>query len=84
MILPDPLPTPAPKKEDARNRAIRTFLEGLISAVITTLVAALPVVLANPQWTKAFWVGVAISLGTVTLTAVVSYVARFLVPPKTT
>jgi uncharacterized membrane protein len=80
----DPLPTPAPRKEDARNRALRTFFEGLIGAAITALVAALPTVLANPQWTGAYWLGVGIALGTVILSAIVAYVARFLVPPRTT
>lgn len=83
MPPPDPLPIPASTREDARNRAWRTLWQGAASAALTATIAAIPVVLSNPQWTSAYWLGVGLSLGTVVLTAVVSYVARFLVPPRT-
>ncbi|PWR05177.1 hypothetical protein DKT68_28270 [Micromonospora acroterricola] len=70
--------TPLPAKADARNRAIRTFVQGLITDV---LIAVLPVLYeAVSDWDGAFtseyWTVVGISVLKTLAIAVVSYVMR--------
>lgn len=66
---------------DARNRAWRTFLQGLLVDVGAVLAAVLVVALGDVEWTQTYWIGVASLVGKTVITAVVSYVARKTVPP---
>lgn len=67
---------------DARNRAFRTFVQGLLIDVGTAVTAALAASLTDVQWTKAFWVTLGFMVGKTALQAAVSYVARKVLPPK--
>jgi hypothetical protein len=80
-IMTNPLPTPLPKKQDAINRAVRTFIAGLWVDVATAVVGALVLMLGDVHWTKAWWVALGILLLKTAGTAAVSYVRRFLSPP---
>ncbi len=80
---PIPLPVPAPAHIDARSRALRTFGQGLIAAVV---VAVGPVIAASAggvHWTREYWIGLGVLVGNAALAAGVSYVMRFLKPPPT-
>lgn len=78
--------TPAPVKADARNRAFRTFMQGLLVDVATAAVLAIGPSLLNigsPQfvWSKAYWIAVGGLAAKSVVTAGVSYVMRRVVPP---
>lgn len=66
---------------DARQRAFRTFLQGLALDVGAALVAVLAVQLGAVEWTQAWWLGLAALAGKTVLTTVVSYVSRKVLPP---
>ncbi|MDG4784367.1 hypothetical protein O7626_41135 [Micromonospora sp. WMMD1102] len=72
---------PASASADAKNRAFRTFWQGLLVDVGAVLAAVLVVALGDIQWTETYWIGVASLVGKTVITAVVSYVARKTVPP---
>lgn len=70
-----------PKHLDARQRAVRTFLGSLLSAV---LAAALPVVLSlagQIHWTREWWLAAATAVGLAALNAAVAFVMRYVKPP---
>lgn len=66
---------------DARNRAWRTLMQGLLIDVAAALVLVLTPALTTVEWTPAFWAGVAALAGKSVLQAVVAFVARKVVPP---
>jgi hypothetical protein len=66
---------------DARNRAFRTFAQGLLVDVGAVLAAVLVVSLGEIEWTQTYWVGVASLVGKTVITSVVAYVARKTLPP---
>jgi hypothetical protein len=66
---------------DARNRAFRTFVQGLGVDVGTAVCLALSVGLTDVRWTSAFWAALALSVGKTVVTSAVSYVARKALPP---
>jgi hypothetical protein len=78
-----PLPVPAPANIDARSRALRTFVQGLISAVLVAVGPVVAVAFGGLQWTKEYWLGVGVLVGSAVVTACVSYVMRYLKPPST-
>lgn len=79
-------------RADARQRAFRTLAQGLPAALIVTLVVAigtatLPLVTsAQPEavFTGDFWVMVGAVAAQAALTALLSYAARFQLPPAPT
>ena len=75
---------PAATSTDAWIRAIRTFVQGALvvvaGAVITAITAAAT---GGIQWTSTYWIGLAVVGGQAALTALVSYVSRFVKPPTT-
>jgi hypothetical protein len=75
-------PAPPAKSSDALNRAVRTFLQGLVVTIAGSLVTALVTVSSGVQWTRAYWVGVGIAAGTSVVTGVASYIARYIAPPQ--
>lgn len=81
MTNPVTNPTPA-AAADARERSFRSLLQGLGIDVATALVLALSVLLTTTEWTKAFWVTLAYSVGKSVVQATVSYFMRLLVKPK--
>jgi heme/copper-type cytochrome/quinol oxidase subunit 4 len=82
MTQPNPLPVPKSDRDDARQRALRTWVGGLIVAV---LLATLPVVDAaagNIQWSTAWWVALLNAVITPAVSAAVSFALRHLAPPS--
>lgn len=69
---------------DARNRAWRTFVQGLAVDVLLSAAAALTLALSAPEltWSKPYWIGVGLAVGKSVLQAVTSYAARHIAPPK--
>lgn len=68
-------------KKDARDRAVRTFLWGLLIDVGTAIVVILLPAFSNIEWTKVYWLTLLGLLGKSVLSAVVAYFARFLIKP---
>lgn len=77
----NPLPTPLPTDQDAWNRAIRTFIQGLWLDVSTALVLAIVAGLTDVQWTSEYWTGFGLMLLKTVVLAAASYVHRRLRPP---
>lgn len=67
---------------DARMRSLRTFAQGLIVIVITTLATIICNQAGAIEWTTKYWVALGGAAGTAVLTSVASYVMRYLVPPE--
>jgi heme/copper-type cytochrome/quinol oxidase subunit 4 len=81
MSRPTPLPVPKSATDDAKQRAIRSYLGGLVVAV---LVAILPLAEAGAghiSWTLAWWAAFGNALLSPALAAGASYVMRHLAPP---
>jgi hypothetical protein len=72
-----------PASEDAWNRAVRTFVQGLLVDVGAVVVAVLVTALGSPEWTAEYWMGIGVLLLKTVVTAVASYAARKLAPPPT-
>lgn len=83
-IKPVPLPVPAPAHIDARSRAWRTFLQGLITAVLVAVGPIVAVAVGGGiKWTKEYWLGLGLLVGAAAVSAAVAYVMRFVKPPVT-
>lgn len=67
--------------DDARNRAWRTFVQGLLVDVLITLSVVLSTVFSDLEWTSAYWIGVGTLIVKTVLVAATSYVARRAAPP---
>lgn len=68
---------------DARNRAVRTFLQGLAVDVVLAVAVALSAALADPgfAWSAGYWRLLGLSLAKTVLMTVAAYVMRLKVPP---
>jgi len=75
------LPIPATKRQDARNRAMRTLAQGFIASGVLTAGTWLGANFAGIEWTREGLIGAAYSLGGAVITAGCSWAARFLLPP---
>lgn len=80
---PTPLPVPAPANVDARSRAWRTFLQGLIAAVVVAVGPVVATAAGGIHWTREYWIGLGVLAGNAAVAAAVAYVMRFLKPPST-
>jgi hypothetical protein len=69
---------------DARNRAWRTFVQGLGVDVALSGAGALTIAMTAPEfaWSKAYWVGVGLAVAKTVLTTATAYVSRKLKPPQ--
>ncbi len=74
-------PAPEAVRADARNRALRTFAQGLALDLLAALVVVLLPAVTSIEWTSAYWLALLASLGRSLVQALVSYVARYVVPP---
>lgn len=81
MSRPTPLPVPKSATDDARQRAIRSYVGGLIVAVLGAVVPILEAAAGNIQWSKAWWIALGITVASPALHAAASYVMRHLAPP---
>lgn len=71
-------------KADARNRAFRTFIQGLgVDILVTLVVFITPIIVGADSWSDLpEWKIVAFSLSKTVLTSVASYVMRRFVDTK--
>ncbi len=67
--------------DDAKDRSVRTVLQGLAIDVSVAVVLVLAVAFTTIEWTQTYWVARGLSLGRTILQAVVAYFMRLLVPP---
>ena len=74
-------PMPASAAADGRNRALRTFVQGLFLDVVVAASTALTVAVTDVQWTRAYAVAAGGLVAKSALLAGVSYLSRQLVPP---
>ena len=72
---------PATTEVDARNRAARTFFQGLAIDIVTAAVIVMLPLLSSVEWTPAYWAALGLAVAKSALTAVVSYVARKVAAP---
>jgi hypothetical protein len=81
--MPNTLRVPLPASVDARNRAFRTFAQGLAVDVVAAVVLAVGPALVGEHfaWTRAYWAAVAGLAAKTAVQTAVSYVARKVVPP---
>lgn len=70
-----------PEKKDARDRAVRTFLWGLMIDVATAMVIILLPAFSNIEWTSTYWLALGSLLAKSVLVSIVSYFGRFLIKP---
>lgn len=69
--------------QDARNRAWRTFLQGLLVDVAVAVVFAVGPSVAGSDFafTRVYWLGLGVLAARTAVQAAVSYVARRKLPP---
>jgi hypothetical protein len=84
--MTNPLPVPADTNTDAKNRALRTFVQGLLADAVIAAVTTLGAALVDPHFvlSRVYLTGVGLLLAKTVLTSVVSYIARYAKPPATT
>jgi hypothetical protein len=81
MSRPNPLPVPKSAADDARQRAVRSYLGGLIVAVLGSAVPILEAAAGDLQWSRAWWIALGITVASPALHAAAAYVLRHLAPP---
>lgn len=83
MSSPTPLPVPPDTRTDARNRAWRTFWQGIASDVLMTGLVTLGAALTSPDFvlSRDYMIGVGALVAKSMITAAISYLARFWKPP---
>lgn len=76
-------PTPRPRvARDAAERAFRTLMQGLAVTAAAAAATAMAAGLApGIEWTREYWTALGLSVAGSGITAMVSYVARTVVPP---
>lgn len=74
---------PPDAASDARNRAFRTFVQGLLTDVLAAVVLAVGPALtgADFAWTRGYWAAVGLLAAKTAVQSVVSYVGRKVAPP---
>lgn len=69
-------------RSDAKDRAWRTFLQGLGIDVSVSLVLFLYAATSDLQWTKAYWAVLGLAFAKTLIQSAVASLMRRLVPPK--
>lgn len=67
---------------DARDRAWRTFIQGLGIDVTIAVTLVLVVAFKDIEWTPTYWIALGSSLGRTILQSAVAYVMRVFVKPR--
>lgn len=67
---------------DARQRAFRSFMWGLLIDVSVALVMLLSTAFDDIIWTGTFWATLGLLSAKTVLQSIVAYLARRLIPPK--
>ena len=73
---------PRPVVQDARARSRRTLVQGLVAVAIISAGEVLCQVLPGVRWTRAWWAVTGVAVGQAALTATLSWLHRYLVPPE--
>jgi len=75
---------PPSARDDARNRAYRTFVQGLLVDVAAGVVLAVGPALAGEHfaWSAPYWTAIGLLAAKTAVQTGVSYVGRHLVPPQ--
>jgi hypothetical protein len=76
-ITPDPV-----VKADARERSLRSLVQGLALDVAVAIVLVLGTAFNTIQWTPDYWKLLGLTVAKSVLQAGVSYLMRILVKPK--
>ena len=69
-------------QSDARNRALRTLVQGLGYDVATAVVLVLVATVGDLQWTRAYWLTLGLAVAKSVVVSAVSYFARLTFKPK--
>lgn len=69
-------------KADAKNRAWRTFVQGLGLDVLVAVTLVAMTAFTNIEWTKEYWIALGLTLAKSILQAVASYFMRVFVTPR--
>jgi hypothetical protein len=81
-IMAASTPTRAGAKVDARNRAVRTFAQGLwVTALGAGTTAATAAIAPGIHWTREYWTGVGLAVAGAVTMAAASYVHRLVSAP---
>lgn len=72
---------PIKRERDARERAIRSFLWGLLTDLSFTAVTALLTVIGSLEWTATYWQGVGLMLAKTAVQTIVAYLGRKIIKP---
>jgi len=67
---------------DARVRAVRSFMWGLLIDVTVAITLVMVTAVSSVEWTSVYWLALAGTLGKSVLQAVVTYFARKFLPPS--
>lgn len=73
-------------KRDARVRAYRTFIHGLMIDVLLAVLITLQTALIAPEfaWSATYWQLMGLGVAKTVLISMISYVMRFMSPPPDT
>lgn len=77
-----PLPVPKSAAADARNRAVRTLVIGLLVDAGTAAALVLAAQLPDVHWTRAWWSGLGLLVAGTIAKSVASYIGRKVAPPS--
>ena len=72
---------PIVRERDARERAVRSFLWGLLIDASCTAGLALLVMIGDLEWTATYWRGLGLLLAKSFVQAAVAYVGRKVIEP---
>lgn len=74
---------PPDTRADARNRAWRTFMQGLLVDVTAAVTLAVGPALTGSDfaWSRTYWATLAALAAKTALTSAVAYLARRIIPP---
>lgn len=67
---------------DAWRRAVRTWLGGLVAAVLVNVTPAALALAGTIEWTAAYWAAEGQLIGTLALSGAISYAFRHMYPPR--
>ena len=73
---------PPSAEADAKNRALRTFAQSLLVDVLAAVVLAVTPLLGSIEFTPRYWAAIGLLAARSAITALVSWVARKVVPPQ--
>lgn len=71
-------------RRDSRERAVRSFLWGLLIDVSAGVIVVLMTMFNAIEWTREYWIVLGLAVAKSTLQGIVAYFARRLLPPVQT